>query len=143
MSILRKEYGRTVNPGGSQERTFCIPITLAADALPNAIPLLVSTSDLYLKAAYFVSDADVAANDTNYREFSLQDRGADGTGTTAAGTAAKSTKVTGGTAIVDYVPWSLGATEGYKLAANQVLALLIAGSGTEPALSGTVVVICK
>jgi hypothetical protein len=141
MSITRKGYGRDIKPGGAQERTFVVRVTLAADAVTE-IPLLVSHQDLYLYKAYLINDADVAQHDTNYRQFALLDKGAAGGGSTAASTP-KSTKVTGGYAISDFVDWDLLATEGYLLTAGNVLSMTTAGGGTDPAIDGVVVIVCK
>jgi hypothetical protein len=141
MAILRKSRGRELNQDGSQERTFIVPIAVASN-VKKIVPILLSHQNLYLKAVYLVDQAGWAAHDTDYRTFGLQDRGAAGSGTTAAGSS-KNTKITGGTAVTAFVDWDLLATAGYKLTAGSVLALNCDGDGTEPTIDGFVCIVCK
>lgn len=141
MAITRKTYGRDLKPLGAQERTFVCRLDLASNAIP-IVPLLCSHQDLYIYKAYLINDAAISAHDTNYRSFALHDRGSAGTGTTAVNTP-RNTKVTGGTAIVAQVPWDLLATEGYLLLAGYTLAIATEGGGTDPAVAGVVVIVCK
>jgi homospermidine synthase len=141
MAILRKLRGREVSPDGAQERTFCVSISVAADAA-DEVAILVSHQDLYIKEAYFIPNATLAEHATNFRTVQLRDKGTDGTGTTAV-SAIHSTETGNEGGFTAFVDQDLVATEGYKLNAGQVLAFNVTDDGTTVLFDGTVVVVCK
>ena len=143
MAILRKERGREIKIDGAQERTFCIPVSITADAA-EIIPLLCSHQDLYLKSAYYVPQTTLAVHADNYRELQLQDRGVTGAGTTVASAQLTThSDVAAGAALTAFVYSNMTATNGYKLVAGNVLALDVTDVGTTVAMDGLVVIVCK
>lgn len=142
MSILKKARGRSIDPGGSQERTFTIQVNVTGDAAKE-VPVLVSPMDLYLKSATFTQQTTIPTHATNGRTLQLRDKGANGSGTTAAGSIFS--VLTGGDnlPLTAFVDQDIKATNGYKLAAGNVLALNVTDDGTSPALDGILTIVCK
>lgn len=140
MGILHRGYGDKLNPAGG--KVVVVPVAVAENTA-KIVPLFVFPRAMYLKSAYIINQATIAAHDTDYRTFTLQDRGSNGAGTTAVSTA-RNTKITaGGGALTAFVDADLTATDGYKLVGGNVLAINCEDAGTAPAVDAIVVLVFK
>ena len=117
----------------ANSRAIIVPLG-AVTATTSQVAFVAPTAGT-LNAAKIVTKDAVAANDTNYWTFTLTDKGANGTGTDKI--VEKSTKVTGGSALVAYKALDLGALNATHkvLAAGDVVLFTATKTGSATALA--------
>jgi hypothetical protein len=117
----------------ANSRAIIVPLG-AVSATTSQVVFVAPTAGS-LNAAKIVTKDAVAANDTNYWTFTLTDKGANGTGTDKI--VEKSTKMTGGSALVAYKALDLGALNATHkvLAADDVVLFTATKTGSATALA--------
>ncbi len=117
----------------ANSRAIIVPLG-AVTATTSQVAFVAPTAGT-LNAAKIVTKDAVAANDTNYWTFVLTDKGAAGTGTDKI--VEKTTKVTGGSALVAYKALDLGTLNATHkvLAAGDVVLFTATKSGEATALA--------
>jgi len=90
-----------------------------------------------ITAAYFVNDATIATNDTNYWTVQLTNL----TQANNLAATAQNTKTTGGTAITANTVWDLAVDQNLTMAANDVLEMVFTKSSSATSLSEVVSVV--
>ena len=99
--------------------------------------IFVAPYDCRIDDVQVVSDAGVTANDTNYYSFQVQNL----TANLALLSSAKTTKVTGGTAITGDTPYSLAPNQNQVVSDGAVLELQVTEAGTATDLTAAEIVV--
>lgn len=98
--------------------------------------LFVAPYDCKIDQVSLVSDTAVAANDTNYYSFQVQNL----TAAKALLSSAKTTQATGGTAITGDAPYDLSPSQNQVISDGDVLELQITETGTATDLTSAEIV---
>ncbi len=120
--------------------SVCV-IPFGAVSATTAFAAFIAPAACTIKSVKLVNKNAVAQSATDYWAVNLTNVGLDGLGADIIG--AHSTLDVGGSAMVAYVPWSLGelSAEHKEVAAGEVLVLAIVATGTPTALAETSIVI--
>lgn len=98
--------------------------------------LFVAPYDCNIDQVYLVSDTAVAANDTNYYAFQVQNL----TQSEALLSSAKTTQATGGTAIAADTPYAVAPDQNQVISDGDVIELQVTETGTATDLAGAEII---
>jgi len=98
--------------------------------------LFVAPYDCRIDQVYLVSDTAVAANDTNYYSFQVQNL----TQSEALLSSAQTTQATGGTAITADTPYAVAPDQNHVISDGDVLELQVTETGTATDLTGAEII---
>ncbi len=106
-------------------------ITLSGWSATDERYLFVAPYDCTIDQVWLVSDIAVAANDTSYYSFQVQNL----TAAAALLSSAQTTQATGGTAITGDTPYAVNPNQNATILNGAVLELQITGTGTPTTLA--------
>ena len=113
-----------------------VTVTLGGWAGTDQRYLFVAPYDCNIDQVYLVSDTAVAASDTNYYSFQVQNL----TQSEALLSSPQTTQATGGTAITADTPYALAPDQNQVISDGDVLELQVTDTGTATDLTGAEII---
>jgi len=130
-NIVGDQSAPVYAPYGASGRTVVSRYSIAVTATDIFSLLYADDTDLVVEEVTFIPDDGLAADNTDYYTMDVQDRGSDGTGTTSLVSSPKTTRVTGGAALVAHDAVEMGVDQNTILAKGNTLAAVVTETNTE------------